>query len=576
MRCRAAGAAIAVLAACGGQAPSNTAPDAGGDAGPAPSGPLDPPSNVRTETGSIWYQCKLLWTPPPQPVDGYEIATSEIGWSFDDGDTHGGIAPGRSTEAVVDFFETSATELTEVRIRIRSRNGNVFSEFSPMVPCVLPVDPPRDAVAFITSAGVTVSWTLFSTAAATVEIEKTELDGTGAPGVWSLLVALPAKFEPFGSTYADPAVAAGKAYGYRVRAVAARGDRSTSVETATPRLGAPLTSTTVQLPAARFATTDGRGHYAFVGNASASAVFTWGTGAPWTSSPAIQATPYQPFVKLDAAGLPHAVYGKPAVSGPGVVITHGWSDGAHWLEETIAQRALQSTTGTPALMFDLDPSGAPVMMWRIDSDKYEAATRVDGAWAVKSLDALLFGFATGYAVFADASGATHLIVDDAPPTHIQLRDGVWTKERVPALGFSFGGPLLGAGRDVDHLVVCFDTFANSFFLTEPACVRRTASGWGEIELLGARPGSASDLLSAQIALSSDGNRVAVLYHDFAALLFRSDRIGAWSELAFAADGLASRTTGFDASGKLFLLSSIPGPPVTPPPPLADYRLSVEP
>ncbi|MGH9884430.1 MAG: hypothetical protein ACREBE_02810, partial [bacterium] len=442
-------AAVGALAACGGHAAST--PDA--DAGDPPPGALDPPSNVRTETGASSSRCKLLWTPPPQPVDGYEIATSETGWSFDDGDTHGGIAPGRSTEAMLDFADTSATELTEVRIQIRSRNGSVFSELSPMVPCVLPVEAPREVSAILTSTGVKVSWTIFSTAAATVEIEKTELDASGAPGVWVPLVTLPFELDPFGSSHSDPAIAVGKAYGYRIRAAASRGDRSTNVVATTPVVGAPLTSTTVQLPSASFATTDGRGHYAFAAQTNNATVFTWGTGAPWTSSPAIPATLYPPFIKLDAAGLPHTVYGKPAPSGAGVVITHGWSDGTHWLEEAITQRLLQSTSGAPGLAFDLDLSGAPVMMWRLENNHFEAATRADGAWVVKSLDTLVPGFATTYAVFADPSGATHLVLADAPAVHLQLRNGTWTKEPVPALAHQFGGPLIGAARDVDHLVL---------------------------------------------------------------------------------------------------------------------------
>jgi hypothetical protein len=54
-------------------------------------------------------------------VDGYEIVTSESGWVFGDGDTHGGITPANSTQAQLDFSHTAARELTQVKVRIRSR-----------------------------------------------------------------------------------------------------------------------------------------------------------------------------------------------------------------------------------------------------------------------------------------------------------------------------------------------------------------------------------------------------------------------------------------------------------------------
>src|SRR5213078_972300 len=202
-------AGIAVFAACGGHASSG-----GADAGPVAMDPPDPPSNVRAEAGSFWNRCNLLWTPPSQPADGYEITTTVPNWAFDDGDTHGGIAPGRSTMAVLDFSDTTARELTEVKIRIRSRNGTVFSEFSPAVTCVLPVQTPRNVAAGITSGGIVVHWSSFSNIAATIDIEKPELDATGAPGAWSPWVSLPANAVS-DSTQLDPAVAAGKAYGYR-------------------------------------------------------------------------------------------------------------------------------------------------------------------------------------------------------------------------------------------------------------------------------------------------------------------------------------------------------------------------
>lgn len=562
-------AGIAVLAACGGHASSG-----GADAGAAPTGPPDPPSDVRAEVGAFWNRCNLLWTPPPQPVDGYEITTTVPNWAFDDGDTHGGIAPGRSTMAVLDFSYTTARELTEVKIRIRSRNGTVFSEFSPAVTCVLPVQTPDAAAAAITSSGVVVHWINFSSIATTIDIEKTELDATGAPGTWSPWVTLPAKIE-VDNTQLDPAVATGRAYGYRVRAVASGGQRSASADATTLTLGPPLTSTTIQLPPAHVAVSDGRGHYAFASNTAGGLQFTWGTGAPWTSSPAIQATWYGPIVKLDAAGLPHAVYGKPPASGTGVVITHGWSDGTQWLEEQIAQRLPQGFTGVPAVVFDLDPSGAPVLIWRLTGGKFEAATRTGGAWVVTSFDGLLPRDFNAFTAFADATGGTHVVFQGSAITHIELRDGAWTKETVSAPGAIPAGLLLGAGHDTDHLVVCFDAFASLVLLNQPACVRKRASGWGGIEPLGVLPRVSSDQRLAQIAVSSDGDRVAVFYEGLASQLFRSDRNGAWTEVAFAPAGLPGQFIGFDGSGKLFQLTNITGLPATPPP-AVDYHLSVEP
>jgi hypothetical protein len=570
-------AAFMAIAGCGGSAGS--------------AGPPEPPSGVHIETAPVWNHCVLAWTAPPQPVQGYEVTASVAGWTFSDvdgqpfsgADASGEIAPGTATRAELDFSQIRVQELSQIDIRIRSldQSGQI-SQFAPAVSCVIAVKSPDEAAAVVFSAGIVVTWFNESSLATTIEVEKAALDATGRPGPWSVLATVPASPGDFTSfPQFDLDVAIGTAYAYRLTAVAPGGQRSPGTVATTAALGTPLTMSTVMLPASCSAVADGNGHYAFSSaghtcGRNGPLRFTWGTGAPWMSSPSITATAYPPFVKLDAAGLPHAVYGTPMTSG-GVTITHGWSDGAEWLEEPIAQRA-----SAVSLQFDLDASGAPVMMWSLgDFPKvqFEAATKVDGAWTVKALDGV-YSVDAGHMAFADATGAIHLFLgsDYDGITHIQFTGGAWTSEPVaPSKLNMFASPIVGAGRDVDHITLCFVT-GNIIYTEQLSCVRKTPSGWGNPEPLGAV--SMETYVDDTIAMSADGKRLAMLFQRGVSELFRSTDGGGWTDLGFpplqlTAAPIPSLFLNFDASGKLFVLvNSTPGTDGTAT--TVEYRMSREP
>lgn len=542
-----------LLAACGGA--SNTAPgdgpEPGSDAGPVTP---DPPSDVHAEAGERDH-CVLAWTPPPQEVDGYEIATDARGWSFDDADTHGGIAP-RGAMAVLDFSQSSLGELSPVAIRIRSRNHGRMSAFTAPVTCRLPVRAPLFVTVTLEPDGFALGWDALSRVAVRYEVERARLDASGAPGAWAALASLPAP-APNDPSAIDQhltdsaALPAGSAYAYRVSAVAPGGERGTSGLTRSATLGAALTTSTVTLPPSIVTVADRAGHYATFSAQADGFVYTWGTGAPFTSSPVIAASPYAPFVKLDALGLPHAVYGK-SVGGANN-ITHGWSDGTQWHEETIATRSPSATTATPSLSFDLDATGTPVLMWRLSNinASYEVAHKSAGTWIIQPLSALTIAQVFGsYTVFTDASGVVHLALAAALDLHhLQLTNDTWTDEHAP--GEPTFGLLLATGRDPAHLAICYDDFG------VPTCVRKTPAGWGALERLSPLPSSLSLDGIGWLAMADDGNRLALLHQDAGSQLFRSDARGRWNEIAFPRlDAGAFEPTqflGFDAAGKLFIL-----------------------
>lgn len=528
-------------------------------------GPLDPPSGVHVEASTVSHHCVLTWTPPAQPVDGYRISANVLNWAFADEDTHGGIAPGIATQAELEFSQSPVHELSKVDIRIQSRHHSQFSSASPPVTCVLPVTAPQDVAPVIQPGGIAVTWMAFSAIASSIQLESTTLDATGMPGTWSVIAALPPRPQnAISQTQVDTsAVVLGTVYAYRVSAVAPTGERGTSPVAASPAIGAPLASSTVALPPASATVADGQGHFAMFSVTSTPAAlhFIWGDGTTFHSSPAIAAMAFAPFVRLDAAGLPHTVYGKPGAPGTGLVITHGWSDGTQWLEETIAQRGvIPNSTTTPALAFDLDATGTPVAMWSLGNDKFEAAVKVAGSWTFQPLDALIAFIPLGpFSVFVDRSGATHLLVSTNDfVRHIQFAGGAWTAEPVPGTFGAIAGPLLGAGHDPQRLAICFNAIG-FYGMPQPRCVRKTAAGWGKVEPLGVLPGLNVGLgLPASIAMSPDGGRLAALYQLGGTQLFRSDGVGVWSELALpalAAQGQREPTPflGFDPSGKLFLL-----------------------
>jgi hypothetical protein len=515
--------AVVLCAAIGGCGGGST--DASGSGSDDP-GVLEPPTDVHIAAGS-GFSCTLAWSAPAQPVEGYEVMTSAQHWTFSDGDTHGGIAPGIATQAELEFSGLQVAELMPIEIQIRSRQHGMVSTFAPAVTYTLPVIEPQQVAAVMVGNGVSLTWFNLSMVATTVDIERAPLDASGAPGAWTSIASVPAMNagEFLDQTYVDTtATGVGTAYGYRLSAIAPTGDRGISKVATSLARGAALADLTLQLPPALASVTDGNGHFAFYDQTG---VFTWGNGSPWNQSPAIVAATFAPFVRLDAAGLPHAVY----VVG-GTQLTHGWSDGTQWHEETIAEPSLAQIGSPVLLQFDLDAMGAPVVVWMPTADHLSVATKVAGNWTVEALDALVaFDSLDPYAVFSDGTGVPHILISAFDGLHHLQRSGTtWTSELVPNFFFFFFDQMLAIGSDPDHLAVCVNGFVAGL-LSGPICVRKTPAGWGASELLGVLPVELGGSQPGTIAMSSDGQQLAVLYQPSGSewQLFRSTAGGAWSE-----------------------------------------------
>jgi hypothetical protein len=556
----------AILASCGGD-------HAGSPGAGMPDGPPGVPADLRVEVGSSWGHCILHWTPPAGTVDGYEVQSTVNGWIYVGNDS--AIIPGNAVQAELDFSRV-AKELTAIDLQIRARREGQASDYSPTGRFVMPVRPPVALAAALTPDGVRLGWYAFTSVATGIAIERAELDATGAHGAWSPLAAVPVATDPFSGNYLDPTVQIGKAYAYRVTATKDDG-RSDSVETTTLRFAPGLARSMQTLPLAAMVAADGKGHYAFAGYPSAPFPgplrLIWRNATDWATTD-VPATGHG--IKLDASGLPHAVYTKTPVSGTGVVIVHGRSDGTQWLEETVAQRVLTSTTVTPALQFELDAAANPVIAWNV-GDGFEGAIKVGGAWQITPFDKLL-PFNEGgweYQVFSDRSGVVHALFAENGLWHLAAVNGTWTGEKIPvspqvveAGGYS---PLLGAGRDPDHLVVCTELWPDNIHTFVPGCFRKTPAGWGNIERLGPLPFYGGPYFG-WAAMSDDGNRLAILLRGDVMHLFRSDLGGPWTETLITPKQVVSPV--FDAAGKLSVLS---GDGTTPPTlTLGSYEVDAEP
>jgi hypothetical protein len=180
-------------------------------------------------------------------------------------------------------------------------------------------------------------------------------------------------------------------------------------------------------------------------------------------------------------------------------------------------------------------------------------------------------------VFADHTGVIHLLLGDPTEVHhLTPRAGVWTRETVPTpAGRSLVPftPLVGAGQDPDHLVVCSQAGSIE---PVPFCVRTSPAGWGPVELLGVLPLTGAEWeWRSQIVLSPDGRRLALLAENRSGSvghMFRSDDAGAWSETIVVPWQVWLPV--FTSAGKLQIFSyQSPSPlPVTE----ADYLLQTEP
>jgi hypothetical protein len=347
---------------------------------------------------------------------------------------------------------------------------------------------------------------------------------------------------------------AGAAYAYRVSSIAPTGERGTTQAMPTVVRGAPLVDDVVHLAAAPIAVSDGRGNFATASFANGFTV-TWSHGGTLGQSPVLAVQSFPPFVRLDAAGLPHTVYDAAGT------LTHGWSDGTAWHEEPIAPMGFVQVVDIVPLRFDLDAAGAPVVVWTLDARRYQSATKAAGVWTVQSLDTLIDdAVLTPFTVFTDGSGVAHAVVSTIfGLRHLELHGGTWTSELV-ASNTPIEDPMVGGGADPDHLVVCSDASTFGFFV-QPACVRKTPAGWSAPAPLGVLPEIISNMtITGQVAVSADGQQVAVLYQAPSSemQLFRSTAGGAWTELALpalatGAGGIPTASIGFDGSQKLFML-----------------------
>jgi hypothetical protein len=303
----------------------------------------------------------------------------------------------------------------------------------------------------------------------------------------------------------------------------------------------------------------------------------WRNSADWIATD-LQSFGSSVDVQLDKSGLPHSVYLKAPASGTGSLITHGWSDGTQWLEETIAQRSLTETSLTGALRFAIDAAGNPVIVWWNLDRVFEGAIKVDGAWQITSLDLVPDDLGYAYGLFSDHSGVAHaLFASMSGIWNLAAVNGRWTSEKLPLplAVFQPGGysPLLGVGQDPDHLVVCTALFAEAPLSSQVGCLRKTPAGWSNVERLGVVLRYASSAQAhTTAALSDDGSRLAIILGGDATHLFRSDGGGPWTETIVRSQHML--LLAFDAGGKLSLLSSNTGEPqdLT----LGDYIFDTEP
>jgi hypothetical protein len=525
---------------------------------------LMPPSNVQATTSPTWGRCHVSWAPAAAPVDGYELQSDLLAWQIVNAPGHS--VPASQISAELDFGSWNP-ELSRPSIQIRSVRGAERSAFSEPVICVIPIRPPSSLIAVVTNDGVSVQWGGFSQVATGFVVERSVLDAAGIPIEWFAAATLPFLPGDFDVRYSDATPVPGNAYGYRITATNGH-DISAPAVTTTLVLGPQLRAQTIQLPLARSMASDGNGHFAYhmrPPGTSGTLRFIWGDGTQWTSATtqvAIDALGhdiYPPGIKLDTAGLPHAVYGQSIPSSDNLRLVHGWSDGTRWHEEAIADRPLFNFSGQAPLRFDLDPSGNAVVGWLVRGVRLEAATEVAGVWTVHSLETVYpdVSHLQTFDVFADHTGAIHLLVADFDGIHhLQRQAGVWTSELLtpPNANLSFYDSLLGVGQDPDHLAVFFE-ISGPGIATRAAVLRKTLAGWGATEVLGALPFTGA-FWNHAVAQSADGGRLALVTQSGNAqttFVFRSDRGGAWSQSL--AHPLQFLTPGFDASGKLFVFSA---------------------
>jgi hypothetical protein len=193
--------ASVLVTACGGSSPS----------GPPPP----PPTEFSLMPGGTFDELVVTWTPPPTPVDGFEL---QLRMERDPWQTLQGDLSGNAIGAFVTLV-AAVPELVTISGRVRASRGGRTSDWSGEASIFRGLRAPADGVATLEDLGhLRLTWAQPSTAATDVRVERARSDdGSYTWSAWAVVDTIPAA----STTWLDASgLEPNVAYQYRIKNLA--------------------------------------------------------------------------------------------------------------------------------------------------------------------------------------------------------------------------------------------------------------------------------------------------------------------------------------------------------------------
>lgn len=375
---------------------------------------------------------------------------------------------------VTSYLDADCPELQSCSYRVRYGKDGIWSREVSAATGRLPLLQPLDLRADVTPAGVALSWTNRSTAAAGIALHCSACAG-GA--------TLPAG----SSSYVDPGAPPWPNALYWVEAFELAPNWPIDpgplpvAEIPPFRVAGPvatLDARAFNLPPAAARRGDPRGTFFYTTYVAGGSEVVRSTGATEERHPLPHTMFVSPALLLDGAGNPHVVTRTDPDATGFLLLTHDWNDGATWHSEDIGPLPVFFTDA----WFGLGAGGELHVLYReggSSSGTLVQGVESGGSWSWTPLPGPLG--ANAFAVAAD--GTAYVLSIGAPSSIATLPPGgTWSVEQVPA-GSPAASVSLVTGP-AGHIGILGDDSAVGFD-RHIVYLERSGGTWGAPETVGA-------------------------------------------------------------------------------------------
>lgn len=408
--------------------------------------------------------------------------------------------------------------------------------------------------------GVRLNWTNSSQVATDVAVMRASgLDNSPSYQQVALL--------PVGTTsYTDQPLATGY-YTYRLenRKTGASSAYSQPVQVVTlpPQNGLSISPAILSLPQADTLRRTSQGAWVLGAPYQYNIQVREPAGSNWaTYSPSSAQSWFTPYFLLDSHDQPHLVYTRQVTQGTSeVALMHAWRQDTTWQTEEIARRALYSSSAMSGFTFALDASDRMHLAWlktgATAADLEYATKGTDGTWTIESPVNFTIQSTLGtYKLVVDPTGQPHLFIGAWQEIyHLTRSSGTWTKESIPATGFSVGWyDYMGCSASAP------DTYA--VLMTRPhqpydgksdlVMFRKQAGTWQPGEVVFATDAYSSSFQGTLVS-NKNGSKLALYHTSSSGGMLRVWSAGAWTSTVVGPNASGTPTLGFDSADKIYLL-----------------------